>query len=308
MASDANILQSYSDVSVKEDVLGLIEILTAQESSVHNLLGKTKAIQTVHETLVDTLDSVASRALAEQADYSSTALTTPSRLTNIVQIVYKEFLVSNTQREIEHYHGTDELARQTTKAMKDWLNSAEYDLVRGSLVSGVSGTAPRMAGVINAISKSTNCTSHTSSVVFSASVLRGLMKANWDNCNGDVATDIFVSSYLANEMDSFSNKTNVTSTGANVKQIINVVEIFETGLGRVRRHTHRYVWISADTTGRILGINPDKLKVAYLRKPYIDTGIARSGDYEPRAVLGKLTLEVRNQDSNFFANGLRDGT
>jgi hypothetical protein len=266
MASEAYILQSYGDVSVKEDVLGLIEILTATESSMHNLLGKTTAIATVHETLTDTLDTVSSLAVAEQADYSNTALTTPTRLTNIVQLIAKKYEVSRTQQEIDHYHGTNELARQTTKALKDWHNSAEYDLVRGSLVSGVSGTAPRMNGVICAISKSTNCTTHTSAVTFSASVLRGLMKANWDNSNGDVATDIFVGSYLANEMDSFTNKTNVQSTGVNVKQIINVVDIFETGLGRVKRHTHRYVWISADTTGRILGVNPDKLRVAYIRK------------------------------------------
>lgn len=308
MASEANILQTYGDVSQKEDVLGLIEILTATESSAMNMLGKTKAITTIHETLVDTLDTVSSLATAEQADYSNTALTTPTRLTNIVQLISKKFEVSRTQQEIDHYHGTNELARQTTKALKDWHNSAEYDLVRGSLVSGVSGTAPHMAGIINAISKSTNTTAHTSAVTFSASVLRGLMKANWDNSNGDVATDIFVSSYIANEMDSFTNKTNVQSTGTNVNQIINVVEVFETGLGRVKRHTHRYIWVDADATARILGINPDKLKVAYLRKPYIDTGLARKGDYDPRAVMGKLTLEVRNQESNFFASGLKDGT
>lgn len=304
MATD-NVLRSYGDVSRKEDVLGMVEILTATESSVHNMLGKTKAIDMVHSTLTDTLASVASNAVAEGGDYTNKALTTPTRLTNLVQLVAVPFSVTRTQREIEHYHGEDELSRQTTKAMKDWHNSTEFDLVRGSLVSGASGTIPKMNGVINAISKSTNTTAHNSGTVFSASILRGLMTANWDNSNGDVATDAFTGSFLKNVMDSFTNKTNITSDGANTNQIINVVDVFETSAGNLRVHMHRYIQQSADATSRILAIRPEKLKVAYLTKPYIDTGLARSGDYDRRAIVGKMTTEVRNQDSNWFAAGFK---
>lgn len=304
MAEDL-ILRSYGDVSIKEDVLGMVEILTATEDLIHNTLGKTSAIQTVHSTLTDTLDSVASLASNEAGAYTNKALTTPSRLTNLVQICAYPFEVSRTQQEIEHYHGDNELARQTTKAMKNWMNSVEYDLVRGSLVSGASGTAPRMGGIIMSISKSTNTTAHTSGTVFSASILRGLMKDQYDNTNGDVATDIYVGSYLRDQIDSFTNKANVVNTGLNIKEIVNVVDVVETGLGKVRVHVHRYIQVAADTTARVLGINPEKLKVAYLKKPYVDTGLARTGDSDPRAIVGKLTLETRNQDCNFFATGFK---
>ncbi len=300
MAAPADILNSYGDNSTTEDVLGLIEILTATEDSIHNTLGKTTASGTVHETLYDELDTVASLAVAEGDDYSNTALTTPERITNLVQIIAKKFTVTRTQQEIDHFQKTNELSRQQTKALKDWSNSAEFDLVRGSLASGVSGTKPQMQGIINAISKSTNVTAQDSGTIFSASVLRGLMKANWDNSNGDTVTDLYVGSYISNEMDNFTNKTNVLYDGANAKQIINAVDIFETGLGKVAKHTHRYIQYS-DATARILGINPDKLRVAYLKRPYVDTGLSRLGDYDPRAVVGKFTLETRNQDSNFFA-------
>ncbi|MEA1925851.1 MAG: DUF5309 family protein [Patescibacteria group bacterium] len=85
-------------------------------------------------------------------------------------------------------------------------------------------------------------------------------------------------------------------------------KIVETGLGRVRVHTHRYVQQAGDTTGRVLALNPEKCRIAYLEKPYVDTGLARKGDYTSRAVIGKLTTEVRNQDSNWFAYGYADGT
>ena len=163
-----------------------------------------------------------------------------------------------------------------------------------------------MNGIIRGISKSSNYTLQTSGTVFSASILRGLMKDQWDNSNGDVATDIFVGSYLSNAIDEFTNKSYTVIDGSNEKSIVHSVDIFETGLGKVRKHNHRYIQ-NSDTNGRILGVRPEKLKIAYLQKPFIDTGLARSGDYDSRAVVGKFTLETINKDSNFFADGYNIG-
>lgn len=159
-----------------------------------------------------------------------------------------------------------------------------------------------MSGIIEAISKSSNYTAH-GSVDFSASILKGLMKDNWENSNGDVATDIFVGSHLSDKMDEFTNKSDVVVTG-DQKRIVKTVSTFETGLGMVNKHTHRYVYQSGDDTERVLAVRPEKLKIAYLRRPYIqENRPASSGDYDARTVMGKLTLEVRNQDSCWFAEG-----
>jgi len=295
-------LTTYSDSSRKEDVLDVVEILTAQEDWFLNNLGTTVATDTIHETMTDTLRSPGSNAVAEQEDYDVQSSSTPSRLTNLVQLVAIPFSVSNTQKEIKKHTGQDEMARQTVKALKDWGNSAEYDLVRSTLASGASGTAPQMSGVIEAISKSSNYTAH-SSVDFSSSILKGLMRDNWDNSNGDVATEIFVGSHLSDKMDEFTNKSDVVVTG-DQKRIVKSVSTFETGMGTVNKHTHRYVFQSGDGTDRVLAVRPEKLKIAYLTPPYIqDNKPASSGDYVSKTVIGKLTLEVRNQDSCWFAEG-----
>jgi hypothetical protein len=304
MASDA-ILRTYGDVSAKEDVvLNAVEILTAKETQIFNMLGKTSAINTIHSYLVDSLMTAGTLAVEEAADYTATANTTPTRLTNLVEIVAKNFKVSRTQQSISHYHGEDELTRQTQKALLDWGNAAEFDLVRSTLASGVSGTIPKMAGIIAAISKSTNTTVHTSGTVWSASILDGLMKLNYDNSNGDVATDIFMGSFLRAATDGFVQKSNVVVNGAGMTSIVRTVTTYETAFGTLRIHTHRYIQQSTDATGRVLAIRPEKLKIAFLEKPRIDSGLARSGDYDNRAVVGKFTLETRNQDSNWFASGL----
>lgn len=302
--SIANGLLTYGDVSRKEDVvLNSVELLTATENSVMNLLGKTNAIDTVHSYLVDSLATAASAAVAMNTDFSLSARTTPSRLTNLVQEVAIAIQVARPQEKVQHYSGANETERQTTKSLKEWGNAVEFDLVRSTLVSGLSGTTAKMNGLIAGISKSTNTTAHTSGTVFSATILDGLMADNWTNSNGDVATDVFVGGVLKRVMDSFTAKTNVVVNGGVITNIVKTVTTYETSMGTITIHKHRYVDISGtDATCRILGINPDKLKVAYLDKPFIKN-LAEGGAYTKKAVYGSMTLEVRNQDTNFFASG-----
>jgi len=148
MATD-NILRTYDDAnSRKEDVLGLVEILTAKENWFLANLGKTKAINTIHNTLYDTLRTTATAAVAESGDYTNLARTAPSRFTNIVENVAIPFRVSRTEQLVEQYTGQNELARQTQKALVEWGNAAEFDLVRSTLTSGVSGTTPKMSKLV----------------------------------------------------------------------------------------------------------------------------------------------------------------
>lgn len=306
MVSDA-ILRTYGDSAAKEDVvLNAIEILTARETQIANLIGRSRAINTIHSYLTDTLLTAASLAVSEGEDYTATEQTTPTRLTNLVEIIAKNFKVTRTQQQIEHYHGQNELQRQTRKALMDFANALEFDLVRSTLTSGLSGTAPKMAGIIAATSKSTNHTTQTSTTAWSSSILNGLMKDVWDNSNGDVSTNLFMGSVLRNATDAFTQKTNVVvNNPGGQTTIVQTVTTYETSFATLSLHTHRYVQQTSDAHERVLGINPVKLALAWLQMPFVDTDLARSGDYDNRAVVGKVTLEVHNQDSNFFADGYK---
>ena len=303
--SVTNTLLTYGDASRKEDVvLNSIEYLTAEENTAMRLLGKTKAIDTVHMYLTDTLQTASSAAVQMGANYSYDALVTPVRLSNIVEEIAKPIIVARPQEVIEHYTGQNEFDRQLTKALKNWGNSAEFDLIRSTLVSGVSGTVAKMNGIINGISKSTNTSAHTSGTAFSASILDAVMSDNWDNSNGDVATDLLVGSVMKRVIDTFTQKTNIVVNSPNsVSNIVKTVTTYETSMGTLTIHKHRYVQQSSDATGRVLGIRSEKLKVAYLDKPFIQSDLSADGPYKKRAVYGSLTLEIRNQDSNFFYSG-----
>jgi len=254
MASTA-ILDTYGDVSIKTDVvLNSIEYISAKENGIFSMLGTTNAISMVHSYSVDTYATAGSLAVAQGADFTFGARTTPTLLTNLIEEIAQPVAVTRPQIEVQHFHGENEMERQLAKGLVEFSNAAEFDLVRSTLVSGVSGTVAKMSGIIEAISKSTNTTAHTSGTVFSATILDGLMSDCWTNSNGDVATDIFVGGVMKRIMDSFIQKSNVVVNSADIRGIVKTVTTYETSFGTVTIHKHRYVQQSADATGRILAI------------------------------------------------------
>lgn len=298
MAADV-ILRSFGDASAKEDVLGLIETLTATENQFLNGLGKTQAINTVHATLTDTLRTAQSRAVAEAADATLLANSTPSRVTNVVESIAIPFGVSGIQDAIDHYQGQTESVRQTRKALTDWGNAAEFDIVRGTLTSGASGTAATMKGVISWIS--TNSTTQTSGTTLNATQLQNILSDVYDKGNGEQITDIFVGSLMKRRISTFT-VGNTKFVQAVDKMVVDAVDVYESDFGRLRVHLHRYVQQTSDATGRVLGVNMDKWKLAYLRRPFIQD-LAISGDYMKKQVIGDLTVEARNEAVNFFMAG-----
>lgn len=299
-----NVLQTYGDQTIKTDiVLDSVEIISAREDGIFSMLGKTKAIAMIHSYPIDTLATAASIAVEQGQDFTYTARTTPTLLTNIVEEFAIPIRVTRPQIAVQHYHGQNELDRQLAKGLMEFTNGVEFDLVRGSQTSGASGTAQTMNGIIQSISKSTNTTAFTSGTAFSATILDGLMQNCWTSSNGDVATDLFVGGAMKRVMDNFVQKTNIVVNSPDIRGIVKTTTTYETSFGTLTLHKHRFVQVATDATGRVLAIRPEKLKVALLEAPTVLTDLQVGGAYTPRAVYGSMTLEVRNQDSNFFASG-----
>ena len=303
-----NYLRTYGDTSIREDVATFVELITATETWFLQNLGKVQALGPVHQTQIDTLLTAASLAVEEGTDLSATALTTPTLLANIVQHVAKAFSVSDVQRTVAHFNNEDAMSYQLVKAGKDIGNAVEFDLIRSVLVSGVSGTTPKMKGIVQSISKASNTTAHNSGTVLSASIINGLMKANWDNSNGSTATDVFMGSFNRNTVDGFTQKSN-TIVSVPATEILNLVDVYNTSFGRIAVHVHRRAYlassgggIGADSTGRLLFVNPEYLKIAYLNPMYM-IDLAKVGAADKKALVTDFTLEVRNQDPHLNATG-----
>lgn len=216
------------------------------------MLGKTNAIAMIHSYPVDTLLTPASQAVEQGQDFTYLARTSPTLLTNIVEEIAIPIRVTRPQIAVQHYHGQNELDRQLAKGLMEFTNALEFDLVRGTLTSGASGTAQTMNGIINAISQSTNTTAQTSGTVFSASILDGLMQNAWTVSNGDVATDVFVGGVMKRDIDAFVAKTNVVVNSPDVRGIVKTVTTYETSMGKLTVSPIQFADIQWKETANLL--------------------------------------------------------
>lgn len=144
-----NVLQTYGDSSIVTDIVrDAVEYISAKESGIYSLLEKTKALQMVHSFMTDTYQGFQSNAVEQGADFAFNSRTTPTLLTNIVEEVAIGVRVTRPQVASQHYTGQNELDRQMAKGLVEWTNSVEYDLVRGTLTSGTSGTVATMSKLV----------------------------------------------------------------------------------------------------------------------------------------------------------------
>ena len=294
-------LRTYGDSSIVRSVQEEIEILTPEENLLMKNLAKSTAKAMVHQWMDDTLDTAGSAAVTEYKAFTPDTLSTPTLRTNLIQHIYKSVSVVEAQTLVAHEHAQNEYSRQVAKKMISWSNAAEYDLVRGSLVSGASGTVPQMNGVINTIS--TNSTSHTSGTVFSESIAQGLLQLTWEGSNGDAATDVMVGANIKRKISGFT--TGLTKNiNVSEKKAGQVVQVYETDFGTVNVHLHRYVQVSGDATARFLAVNMSKLYVAYLQggEPKMTKQGIRATS-EDAVINGYLTLENRQEQTGVFSDG-----
>lgn len=303
MATD-NLLRTYGDRSIAEDVLDIVEMLSPTEDTLFRTLGKSVARSTVHEWLVDTLATNAA-AGEEASQFSASALNNPTRSTNIVEKVDYDFGVSDTQRAVDHYGFADRFAYEQEKALKSWRNKAEADMLRSSLVSGASGTAPQMIGIINCIS--TNVTAYASGTVLNQSILDFWLGQGWDNGNGEPVTDIYVGAFMKRRISGFSGRSGTQFViPAAEERLITTTSGYVSDFGDTNIHLHRYMQKdysgNSDATGRVLGVNASKFKIAYLITPRVEMYGKRGSTTDARAT-GSLTIESLNQRTSFFNSG-----
>lgn len=258
----------------------------------------------LHEWLVDTLATTAAPG-EEAAQFSASALNNPSRSVNVVEKIDLDFGVSDTQRAVDHYGFADRFAYEQEKALKAWRNRAESDILRSSLVSGVSGTAPQMIGIINCIS--TNVTAYSSGTILNQSILDEWLHQGWQSGNGEPVSDVYVGAYMKRRISGFSGRSGTQFVlPADEHRLVTTTSGYVSDFGDTQIHLHRYANSNysgtADATGRLIGLNAGKFKIAHLITPRVELYGKRGSTMDAR-VTGSLTVESLNERASFFISG-----
>jgi len=290
------------DPSVREDLLAAITNITPRETQLMTGLGTSTAASVDHQWLEDTLEAVKINSRVEGADSSFTVGNT-TRSRNFCQIIAQGYMVSDSIKATDPAGYADALAYQASKAMAIWKNDAEYAVLLGSITTGATGaTARLMKGVCNWVVATNTCL--VSGISLSESIMLNYLQQIW--AIGGQTDEIYVGGLLKRRIDGFTaNATkNVDITD---KRLVNAVDVYESSFAPlVKIFLHRYIDNHASLLSgqkAILGIQNDKLKIAYLRKPQMRE-ISRTGDAVKGEVIGELTLEDRaGGKTNFLGLG-----
>lgn len=288
---------TYQDEAMREDLLSILTNLSPTETQLVSGLPTSKADQIRHEWLVDTLNSVKANAQLEGADATYHTITDPTRLYNYTQIMKQGFKVSDTERDVNTASFNDRYTYEQTKALKLIKNDMEYALMRGSLASGQTGTARQLRGVKASLSLITA----QSGVSLTEAILNDYFQLVWDNAATEVNA-VYCPMYMKRKISGFTAGSTKNVNAAD-KRLINSVDIYEADAARlVKLFAHRYVSISGtDTNYGLVGLDEDKYRIAYLRKPKI-TESAKVGDWTGGNIIAELTLENLHYNAGIWAD------
>lgn len=285
---------TYEDNARREDLLDIITNIDPVNTQLMTGLGQSTAKDIYHQYLIDTLKTVGTNAYVEASDACYADRTDPARLSNVCQIVKVGYDVSDTERSINAAGFNDRYAYEGEKALKEWKNDAEFALIRGSIACGNSSTARRMRGLRHSLSLVTS----QSGVSLSETILNTYFQNVWDA--GSEVNALYMGMYQKRKISGFTAGSTKQTMNED-RRLVNAVDVYEADAAKmVKLFAHRYVTISGDTNYDLLGIDEDKIKVAYLRKP-ITRELAKTGDATKGEVVGELTLEVRHYNAGFFA-------
>ena len=288
--------------------MDIIGDVTPDDTPLATMLKTSTAKDTVHQWLQDYITPPTSvTASAEGAAATYSALDQPTRVVNLTSILTETFRVSGTERATNPAGGQDPLDYQAGKALRNWKMKQEYQIVNGSLTSGVSGTGAVMAGLINVIT--TLYTARNSGTSLSETEFQDMHQHSWEKGGTDNAFDLVLVPFgLKRKIDGFTAGA-TKYVDQSDKKLTQPVAIYETSAGVARIMQHRYVpgtnasvSVAASSACRFLGIKEDLFRVAYLRKPFREM-LAKDGDRENGQIVGEFTLEYLGERTSVNRQG-----
>tara|TARA_R110000851_G_scaffold323287_1_gene489857 strand:+ start:157 stop:1110 length:954 start_codon:yes stop_codon:yes gene_type:complete len=315
MAQPTNTYDSYDNsVSIREDLSDVIYDISPSETPFYSSIAKTKATNTNHEHLTDSLRASASNAHIEGDDTAATARTAQTRLGNYTQIFKNAVVVSDTDDGLSKAGKAKEMAYATMQIAKEQKLDIEAALfANNAKVGGNATTARELAGMPAWLTTNTDFGANegadatgdgtdartdetTTLIAFSQARFDGVMQNIW--LSGGKADTVYLSAFQMNLALGFTGNNNARAE-ATPGKVENFVSVYVTPWGTVsftptRENRSRDVFI----------VEKDKWACAVLR-PTKNVELAKTGDSTKRQVVTELTLVARNEAAN---GGVFDNT
>ncbi len=314
MAAITNVYTTGSAVGIREDLTDRIHRVDVEDTPFMSRVGTTKATNTTHEWQTRALNAVdTANAKPEGQSTARAASTNNVRINNLCQISEKNATVSGTLEAVDKAGRDQEMALQmadrTIELRKDMEAILLSNQARNPSAS-VGGEPVRQLRGIEAwlrtnTDRSTgatpgadpadpNVTPGTSATdgtqrAFTKDLLLNTMQQVYE-AGGDV-TLALMGVYNKRVSSGFEGRTG-TQIAVGKNEIRQAAGLYDTDFGVIKLVPHRYM-----RQRTCLLIDPDNVKVAYLRK-FVRFPLGKVGDGETRVILSEYTLEMCNEKAH----------
>lgn len=312
MATITNVYTTGSAVGIREDLTDQIHRVDVEDTPFMSMVGSTKAKNTIHEWQTRALSALdTSNAKPEGQTTTRAASTNNVRVSNICQIAEKNATVSGTLEAVDKAGRNEEMALQMADRTIELRKDMEYALLSNqaydsnATVDGESGcrtlrgfeawirtNASRGAGGSDPadpnVTPGTSATDGTQRP-FSEQMLLDTLQECYE-AGGNVSIAL-MGAYNKRVASDFSGRaaSQVTVGKGEIRQ---AAGLYDSDFGVIRLMPHRYM-----RSRTCLLIDPDNVKVAYLRK-FVRFPLGKVGDGDTRVILSEFTLEMCNEKAH----------
>jgi len=288
---------TYQDASRREDLLDIIADVSPEETPIQTFAKTRSASQTLHEwtDYYEAAPSAVAKAI-EGNDATFADLATPTRKSNVCQIINETFAVSETQQAVDGVGSKDEYAQQLGYAMRRWKNKFEYSLLLATKASGSSGVAREMGGLLQFIAAEGKATVAASGTSLSEAIFNDMIQDSYGVTDSAIVDLVLTTAKTKRDISKFT-ASNTKQIDADDKRLVNSITVYESDFGIHQVMKHRYM-----LTNAIAGIKKANLGIAYLRKPKQEE-LAKTGDARKGQIVGEGTLEVMSANAATLRQG-----
>lgn len=307
--------QTFQGKGLREDLENAIYMISPEATPLQSMIGRVPVTQTLHEWQTETLATVdTANAQIQGVNYTEFATQAPTvRVGNYSQILNKLISVSRTLNVVSKAGRASETAKQTlkkTKEIKRDLEAIILNNIAGS--AGNASTAAKMATMGAWIKTNTNISStssgdpvYTSGVPAAArtdgtarALSETLFKDVLQQCATEGAEPKFamfgpVNKQNASKFAGIATKTQTFDTSKVAPMpIIGASDIYISDWGRLsfvfnRFQRDRDAWV----------LDPEFLALGFLT-PFMIEELAKTGDATNSAIVGEVTLVVKNESAH----------
>jgi hypothetical protein len=298
----ANVYSTYRATGNREDLTDFISNISPLEAPMYDRIGTVAARARLHEWQCDSLAAAAANANLEGDTFEAGVRTATTRYTNHLQIMTKQFTVSDTQNVVDKAGRNNETAYQITKASRELKRDFEFTLWDTAAIgSGGSGTLVGSAGtrMRNVFSWQVSCDvtsggaaklTATPTCVMSESEFNTGLQNIWNQ--GGEPNTVYVNGPLKRLISSWATSTARVWDGS--KKITNTANVYESDFGVVETILNRYV-----PSNMVFVIDDNLYKKAVL-VPVKAVPMAKRGLGTDSMLWCQWTIEARNPSGSGF--------